>query len=239
MNILITICARGGSKGIPGKNIKLLNNLPLISYTINSAKKFAKIYNADITLSTDSLEIKNISEKFDLYTDYIRPSELAQDETSKIDALRDIWRFEENNRKLKYDYFLDLDITSPLRTLEDLIKSFNILINHPEAINLYSVSPPARNPYFNMVELNDEGYAYVCKKLPNNIFTRQSAPKVYAVNASFYFYKRQFYENMYKTATTDKTLIYDIPHLCFDLDEPIDFEFLSYLMSEKKLDFEI
>jgi CMP-N-acetylneuraminic acid synthetase len=237
MNILITICARGGSKGIPGKNIKLLNNKPLISYSINAAFQFAKKFNSDVALSTDDLEILNIAEIYGLKTNYLRPANLATDQIGKIDVLRDIWEYEENIRSKKYDFFLDLDVTSPLRTLNDLSEAFLKFLENQDAISLYSVSPPNRNPYFNMVELDKNGYAYISKLLPDKILSRQAAPKVYAVNASFYFYRRCFYEKNYNTATTDKTIIYEVPHICFDLDEPIDFDFLSYLLENNKLGF--
>ena len=148
MNLLITICARGGSKGIPGKNIKNVFNKPLIAYSIECAFKFARLYNADVTLSTDSDEIKKVAALFNLKTDYTRPADLATDTAGKIPVLRDVWKYEEQNRNKKYDYFLDLDITSPLRTIEDLNGAFEMIKNNTNALNLYSVSPAHRNPYF-------------------------------------------------------------------------------------------
>ena len=239
MNMLITICARGGSKGIPGKNIKSVNNKPLIAYSIDCAFKFAELHQADITLSTDDAEIKLIAEKYYLKTAYIRPAELATDTAGKIAVLRDVWKYEEKIKNKKYDYFLDLDITSPLRTLEDLQLAFDMIRNRPDAYNLFSVSPPHRNPYFNMVEEGEDGYYKICKPLPAYIHSRQMAPKVYDANASFYFYSRKFFEANLLSAATDKTLVYIVAHLCFDLDEPIDFEFLSYLLENNKLNFSI
>ena len=90
MKILITICARGGSKGIPNKNIKEINGLPLIGYSIRTALEFANKYKADIGLSTDSKKIKEISKSLGLSTKYVRPVELASDEAGKIFAIKDI-----------------------------------------------------------------------------------------------------------------------------------------------------
>ena len=238
MKILITICARGGSKGIPGKNIKMLNGKPLIGYSIDVAKKFAEKHDGTtITLSTDSDEIIRVAKECGLESDYKRPDYLANDTCGKIDAIKDIVLFREKTDGCTYDYVLDLDCTSPLRTLQDLEEAFGEIQSDEEAINSFSVSKPNRNPYFNQVEQKENGYYGLVKKLEGTVLSRQSAPKVYDLNASFYFYKRKFFDLGYKGAITDKTKIYLVKHTCFDLDEPLDFEIISYLLENNKLDF--
>lgn len=239
MNILITICARGGSKGIPGKNIKNIGGNPLIYYSLIVAQQFQKVVeNVDIVLSTDSEQIKKVVKSFNLnvFTDYIRPERLATDVAGKLEAIVDVKSFMEDKNGARYDYLIDLDVTSPLRSLKDIKQAFNILEKDKKALNIFSVSPANRNPYFNMVEQNETGYYTLCKK--GEFLTRQSSPKVYDMNASFYIYRRSFFDNNYKTAITDKSLIYNVPHICFDLDHPIDFEFMEYLITNNKLDFE-
>lgn len=238
MKILITICARGGSKGIPGKNIKPLNGQPLIGYSIAVAKEFQSVFEGtDIMLSTDSEEIIRVAGVYGLKSDYKRPEYLANDTVGKIDAIKDLVLYSESKQGQTYDYILDLDVTSPLRNLQDLKIAFDILRSDENAINLFSVSEAGRSPYFNMVEQKENGYYAQVKMPDNNVFTRQSAPQVYDLNASFYFYKRSFFDMGYKGAITDRSLVYKVPHICFDLDHPIDFEIISYLMSNKKLDF--
>jgi len=240
MKILITICARGGSKGIPGKNIKLLNGKPLIDYTIQVARQFQKKFkDVTIVLSTDSDEIAKVAEACGLKSDYRRPDYLAGDTVGKIDAIRDVQSWAEGINDCKYDYVLDMDVTSPLRNLEDLINAFELILDNDEAINIFSVSPANRSPYFNMVEQKENGYFAQVKQPSGLVFTRQSAPKVYDLNASFYFYKRVFFECGYKGAITDKSIIYEVPHICFDLDHTIDFEIISFLMVNNKLDFQL
>ena len=95
MSILLTLCARGGSRGIPGKNIKLINGKPLISLSIEVAKSFSKIYDVDIALSTDNEDIKNIASLYDVKTNYIRPDFLASDSAGKLDTIRHLLNFEE------------------------------------------------------------------------------------------------------------------------------------------------
>ena len=238
MNVLITICARGGSKGIPGKNIKLINNKPLIYYTIDLAKKLASHLNAKIAISTDDLAIRKAAERCDVFSQYSRPDYLATDTVGKADTIKDLLLYEESLVNIKYDYILDLDVTSPLRTLEDLERSFEILKNNKEALNLFSVNSAARNPYFNMVEQNNKGFYSLVKTNPDgSTMTRQSAPKVYDMNASFYWYRRSFFESNFKSAITNKSLVYKMNHICFDLNHPIDFLFMEYLLVNNKLDF--
>jgi CMP-N-acetylneuraminic acid synthetase len=235
MRILITICARGGSKGIPGKNIKLLNGKPLIAYSIEIANKFSNIYNCDIVLSTDSITIKNVAAEYGLNSKYERPIELSLDETGKIETLKHVIRYQENIVNQNYDFIIDLDITSPLRNVFDLESGLEILKKDQNALNLYSVSLANRNPYFNIVEKKDNGYFDVVNK--GLYFSRQKAPKVYDMNSSFYIYSKKIYLANQITTTTSNSLIYIMPHICFDLDHPLDFDFMEYLLTNNKLDF--
>lgn len=238
MKGLVTICARGGSKGIPGKNIKLINGKPLIYYSLAVAEELSKKYDLDIFLSTDSQEIKDVvkaSTFSQVNIEYVRPDFLANDTAGKLDAIIDVYQFAEKENNINYDFVIDLDVTSPLRTAEDLAASIELLFNNDEALNLFSVSPANRNPYFNMVEEKDNGFYELCKE--GQFLTRQSAPRVFDLNASFYVFKKAFFAENHKTVITDKSLVYEVPHLCFDLDHNIDFEFMSFLLENKKLDF--
>ena len=215
-----------------------MNGQPLIGYSIAVAKEFQSVFEGtDIMLSTDSEEIIRVAGVYGLKSDYKRPEYLANDTVGKIDAIKDLVLYSESKQGQTYDYILDLDVTSPLRNLQDLKIAFDILRSDENAINLFSVSEAGRSPYFNMVEQKENGYYAQVKMPDNNVFTRQSAPQVYDLNASFYFYKRSFFDMGYKGAITDRSLVYKVPHICFDLDHPIDFEIISYLMSNNKLDF--
>ncbi len=238
MNILVTICARGGSKGVPGKNIRKLAGLPLLHYSLNHARLFAEKYNAHIVLSTDSDDIAKVAEAFGLPTEYRRPIELAQDHSGKVDALKHVLGYMENKGQLKYDYLLDLDVTAPLRTLEDLDTAFQVLLKDENAYNIFSVSEPHRSPYFNQVEKKENGYYDLVKPL-GNIVSRQQGPKVYDMNASFYIYRRFFFTNEFVKPVTQKSLIYLMPHICFDIDNETDFLMMDYLVANNKLGFKI
>jgi len=239
-SILITICARGGSKGIPGKNIRDLNGKSLIGYTIETANAFkAGKDNVDIILSTDSEEIRYSAASFGLETEYHRPEHLASDTAGKIDVMADALHFAERKNGIRYEYLLDMDVTSPLRTVADMESALAQLAGRPEAFNIFSVSPASRNPYFNMVEEQPDGTVDLAKRPDQPFLTRQSAPNVYDMNASFYIFRRRFFDAGQKSSVTNCSLAYIMDHLCFDLDHPIDFEIMEFLLRKNKLDFKL
>ncbi len=233
MNILITICARGGSKGIPGKNIKPVGGRPLIAYTIGIARRVAERHGADTVLSTDSEEIREVARRYGLSTDYDRPAFLADDTCSKCDAIKDAMLYAEKVHQKRYDCVVDLDVTSPIRTTEDVERSIALLESDPGALTVFSVNPCARNPYFNMVEEKGDGYYGVV--LGGRYTTRQSAPKVYDMNASIYVYRREALDRENPRAVTDRSLVYVMDHVCFDLDEPSDYDYLAFLLDTGRI----
>ena len=239
MTTLITICARGGSKGIPGKNVRPLNGIPLLHYSIEVARRYAVANSGTaVALSTDDTQIKAVAAAAGLTSSYTRPDELSGDKVGKVDVLYDLLEYEEQRTDTIFDLIIDLDVTSPLRTVADLQHSTSKLLSDPGALNLFSVSPAGRNPYFNMVELNADGRASLVKARDAAFVTRQSTPPVYDLNASFYHYKRSFFEAGMRVAITPaESLVYVVPHLCFDLDEPLDFDIMEYLIASEKLDF--
>jgi CMP-N-acetylneuraminic acid synthetase len=235
MNLLITICARGGSKGIPGKNIKPINGIPLINYTINTAKSFSNLFESEIAISTDDMNILEVCKSMGEETAYKRPIDLSTDTAGKIDTIYDLVIFYEKLKGIRYEYILDLDVTSPLRTIDDLNQAFEILKQDKKALNIFSVNKANKNPYFNMVEQKEDGYYELSKK--GDFLTRQSAKPVFELNASFYFYRRNFFDSELRKVINENSLIYEMKHICFDLDHPIDFEFMTYLIENNKLDF--
>ncbi|MBT4958482.1 MAG: acylneuraminate cytidylyltransferase family protein [Flavobacteriaceae bacterium] len=238
MEVLITICARGGSIGIPKKNIKPLNNTPLINYTINLAKKVANRWNAKIALSTDNEEILNTARLSNINTSYLRPKSLSNNKSGKVETLDHLVDYEEKKLSKTYDFILDLDVSSPLRNLDDIINGFNIISKDKNMLNLFSVSNPNRNPYFNVVEENKlTGYYNLVKKLNKPVQSRQMAPKVFDMNSSFYWYRRSFFNSGNNSPITDRTGIYIMNHICFDLDHNIDFTFMEFLIKNNLLDF--
>jgi CMP-N-acetylneuraminic acid synthetase len=126
-----------------------------------------------------------------------------------------------------------------MRTVADLEAGLRILLDDPKALNLYSVNHARRNPYFNMVEREKDGYYHLSKKPQKPVLSRQTAPVVYELNASFYFFRREFFRQSWTSAYSDRALVYLMPHPCFDLDEPVDFDFLEFLIQERRLGFDL
>ena len=228
MKILGTICARGGSKGVKGKNLKMLNGKPLIAYTIELAIKWGKF--DKIIVSTDDENIIKIAKDYGIDVPFVRPKELSTDNAGKIGAIKHAVKFLENQNEF-YDVVIDMDATAPLRTLEDIDSCLKLFLDN-DVNNVYSVCECHKNPYFNMVELGANNYVHISKKLSSDILSRQMAPKVYEMNASIYVYNKDFLLAT-NSVHSDKTMVYVMPQeRSVDIDNQIDFNFVEYLLKE-------
>lgn len=179
MKPLIIIPARGGSKGVPGKNIKLLNGKPLIQYTIEAALEVTD--KESIIVSTDCEKIKAVVENLGIKVPSLRPKELASDNAGTYEVL--LYEITQLDKKDKfYDYFIFLQATSPFRTVKQ-IKEALILYNNNLDM-LVSVKETKANPYFVLREEDENGFL-----VPSKSFTaarRQDAPKVWELNGAIY-----------------------------------------------------
>lgn len=229
-NLLITICARGGSKGVKGKNIRQLVGKPLIYYTIKQAKEWGKA--RYIVVSTDSKEIAHIAKDFGVEVPFLRPIELATDTSGKIPAIRHALITSEKIYKENYNIVMDLDVTSPIRKVSDLENAYKLFLEKKPK-TLFSVVPAHRNPYFNMVEVDINGKAHVCKS-SKEFIRRQDAPQVYDANASIYLYNRDYLlDENNKIVISDNSIIYSMDPICrTDIDSEIDFKYIEFLVKE-------
>ena len=235
MNILGTICARGGSKGVPNKNIRNLAGKPLISYTISVMKQWGKA--SKIITSTDSPEIARIANEYGAETPFMRPKELATDTAPKIPAIQHALKFCEDHYNTKYDVVIDLDPTAPLRTVNDLEKALE-KFTQTKAQVLYSVTVAKKNPYFNMVELDKNGNAHLSKSLESEFFRRQDAPTVYAINGSIYIFDRDFLIDT-KSLHCEREKVYVMDEIAsVDIDREIDFKFIEFLLESGYFQFD-
>lgn len=233
MNIdrLCTICARGGSKGIPNKNIRMLLGKPLIAYSIEVAKA-SGLFSA-IAVSSDSEEILKIAEKFGADLLVQRPAELASDQAAKIPAIQHAAGEAEKIAKKTFKTFVDLDCTSPLRKVSDLAEAVSLFESHKTATNLITASPSRRSPYFNLVELAADGYVHLSKAGAGTI-RRQDAPKSFDMNASIYIWNRE--SLLQAKQLFDKTILFEMPEeRSVDIDSELDFKIVELLMKEKHL----
>ena len=173
MKILVVIPARGGSKGIPHKNIKPLAGKPLIYYTIDVARQI--VSDDDICVTTDNAEIIDCVENYGLKVPFVRPSELATDTASTYDVLLHALNFYEQQGK-HYDAMLLLQNTSPFRTSDQVKEALKLYSNDIDMV--VSVKECSANPYYCVFEENSEGFLNISKG-KGNITRRQDAPKVY------------------------------------------------------------
>jgi len=233
MKILVTICVRGGSKGVKNKNIKKILDKPLIQYTIETAKKWGK---ADrIICSSDSEKIIEIAKKAGANAPFIRPSFLAGDNVGKINVIRHAAVKSEEIFKEKYDIIVDLDVTAPIRKTKDLDNCLKIFKEKKPDV-VFSVVPSRKNPYFNMVEEKKDGFVKLVKPLDKSVIRRQDTPKVYDMNASIYFYKRDFlFDKKTDVVTsTDKAAVYVMDDIsAVDIDNEKDFRYIEFLIKNK------
>ena len=173
MKVLCTICARQGSKGVPGKNTKEMLGKPLIAFSIEQALE-SNLFDK-IVVSTDSEEIKKIAKKYGAKCWFYRPEELCKDDSAKITAIQHALRESEKKFNCKFDQIIDLDVTSPLRNVQDIRKAYNIFLKDG-LDNLITGTRSRRNPYFNMIEIKD-GKVELSKKLKNAPTSRQKSHK--------------------------------------------------------------
>lgn len=194
MNMLFTICGRAGSKGIHNKNIKLFVGYPLPLYTISAIDLFLKncetTFEKDIVLNTDSPELIDImyNNEFRYINVINRTPELGGDTIGKIAVVQDCLVQMQQKTGRCYDIVIDLDITSPLRTVTDIE---NVLKKHCDcnADVTTTVTTARRSPYFNQLMKTENGY----KKIIDAKYTaRQQAPELFDMNASIYAYNPSF-----------------------------------------------
>lgn len=230
MKVLCTICARGGSKGVVNKNIRLIEGKPLIAYSIEQAKQ-SKLFE-HIVISTDSDEIAQAAKKYGAEVFFKRPAHLAEDTSPKIPVIRHAFEASEAYYKEKFDVLVDLDATSPLRTSDDIVQAYK-KFKQDDADNLITAMPSRKSPYFNIVEVSPDGKISRSKSLPQTVTRRQDAPKCYDLNASIYIWKRDVLltEN---TLYLNKTSLYVMPEeRSFDIDTETDFKIVVCLLKER------
>ena len=229
MTRICTICARGGSKGVKNKNILPLAGKPLIAHSIDRAQR-SGLFDA-IAVSSDSEAILETASQYGADFLIERPLELASDTAAKLPVIRHCAAAAEQRLGTQADIFVDLDATSPLRSVED-IKDVVALIEAGGIGNVITGTPSRRSPYFNMVELAENGAPRLVKSLPNSIQRRQDAPACFDMNASIYAWTRDalFAEG---PLMNDRTRLVVMPEeRSQDINSLLDFKIVEMLMTQ-------
>lgn len=224
---LVIIPARGGSKGIPHKNIKPLNGKPLIYYTIDVARSL--VDDDNICVSTDDPDIISCVKEYGLKVPFVRPAALATDKAGTYEVLLHALNYYENQGK-SFDKVLLLQNTSPFRTAEHVKGALELYT--PDIDMVVSVKEVSSNPYYNCFEEDVDGYLHISKG-EGQLTRRQDAPKAYEYNGAIYVINPKSLKTMTlgKFTKRIKYLMDDLHSV--DLDNMIDWKLAEVLLEEK------
>jgi CMP-N,N'-diacetyllegionaminic acid synthase len=226
MTTMASICARGGSKGVPGKNMRRLLGRPLIAYTIEQALKVPEI--DGVYVSTDSEAIAEIAIAEGATVLGLRPAHLATDSAPKIPVIENLVETVEATGTA-VDRIVDLDPTSPLRAVDDIHNALRLLTPDVDVVITGYLSD--KNPYFNMVEDDGDGWFGLVKPPTTMIAGRQSAPAVYAMNASIYCWHRA---TLSRGLWSGKVRFLEMPReRSIDIDHEMDWLLVEHLLKER------
>jgi len=225
MNTLFLITARGGSKGIPFKNIKSLGGKPLITYSIDIARQFSS--DDRICVSTDSDDIIKVVENHGLKVPFKRPDALATDTSSSYDVIMHAINWY-RSRNLEFENVVLLQPTSPFRTKRNVLDALQ-LYNESDVDMVVSVVKSKANPYYNLFEEDEEGF--LIKSKSSNFTRRQDCPDVYEYNGAVYVFNINSLckYNIGEFKKIKKVLMSDEESL--DIDSPLDWKLAELLIN--------
>ena len=227
--ILCVIPARGGSKGIPHKNIKELNGKPLITYSIDTARQV--FHDEDICVTTDDQQIIQVVENYGLHVPFVRPFHLATDQAASQDVLLHALDFYEQ-KGLFYDVIMLLQPTSPFRLKRHLEEAICLYTDQCDMV--VSVKEASANPYYNLFEADEAGNLHISKG-KGLLTRRQDAPTVWEYNGSIYVINCQSLKTM-RIADFPHKLKYPMEdRYSIDIDVPMDWMIAEEISSKKLL----
>ena len=210
------------------KNLRLINGLPLIAYSLQQAVA-SKLF-AQISVSSDSPEIRAAALTYGATFVVDRPTQMASDTAPKVPAIRHCAETSEKEFG-KFDVIIDLDATAPLRIVADIIGALDLL-KATDADNIITGTPAHRSPYFNLVETDINGIVHLSKPPPKSVSRRQDSPECFDMNASIYVWKRDALLNN-QSLFAPSTRLFVMPReRSFDIDSQADFEMVEWMMSK-------
>lgn len=233
--ILAVIPARGGSKGLPRKNLCLLGGLPLVSHAIRAAKKSRHV--DELVVSTDDAVIAEVAAAEGAKVPFLRPAELATNETPTWPVVRHAVEQWEAASGRSVDAVVVLQPTSPLRT-EDDIDHCVVKFRDTAADMCVTVVAAHDSPYFNMVEVTPESapFARACSRLMLKHSRRQDAPPVYALNGAVYVIRASILPTLENQFRLARFAIHEMPrNRSIDIDSADDLEYAEWLVLRSSL----
>lgn len=227
--VVAFIFARGGSKGVPRKNIRLLAGRPLIAYAIETARAGRGVKR--VIVSTDDAEIASVAREYGAEVPFLRPADLATDTASEWMAWQHAIR--EVSRNDPFDVFLSVPTTSPLRAVEDLDACVGLLLEGGADI-VVTARPSERSPYFNMVRLDERGFARLVIAPAGEVSNRQAAPKVYDLTTVAYAARPEFVLRAASLFEGAVKAVLVPPERAVDIDTELDFDIAEFLMRRRQ-----
>jgi CMP-N,N'-diacetyllegionaminic acid synthase len=230
MTLLCTICARGGSKGVAGKNSREFLGKPLLAWTIEQARQTGLF--ETIAFSSDSDLLLEAALKSGADIAVKRPDVMATDTAPKIPAIHHCLEQAIAHTGNVPDIFVDLDVTSPLRLPSDIVGAVELL-QQTNAPNVITGAPARRSPYFNLVEARKDGSVYLAKTVDPPITRRQDAPRCFDMNASIYVWRvAAFLEH--PAVFYPDTQLFEMPEeRSVDIDSDLDFTLVELLFRKR------
>ena len=231
MNIFAFIFARGGSKGLPGKNIRKLDGKPLIAWSIEQGKSVNAIER--IIVSTDSKEIAEVALQYGAEVPFLRPENLSNDDSPEWMAWPHALNYLLETEGKIPEIMVSIPATAPLRHMHDIEKCIE-MYRAGGADVVVTVTKPFRNPYFNMVKNINDGLVGLVVETPSTIFNRQQAPKVfdmttvcYVASTKFVMNHSSLFQGRVKAVEVDK-------ESAIDIDTIFDFKMAEAILSLRK-----
>jgi N,N'-diacetyl-8-epilegionaminate cytidylyltransferase len=232
MKYVALICARGGSKGVPGKNIRLLAGRPLIGWAIQAVKQVSQL--SRIIVSTDSEEIARIAKEQGAEVPFLRPSVLAEDNSPEWLVWRHALDYLAGDGHEDLGGLVVVPPTSPLRSSQDIENCINEY-ERKEVDVVITISEANRNPYFNMVTVDNHGSAELVISPKTKIFRRQDAPNIFDVTTVCYVARPQFVQQYAGIFEGKVRSVFIPPERSLDIDTELDFKFAEYLITEREI----
>jgi len=230
MNAVAFIFARGGSKGLPKKNLRLLCGKPMIAWSIEHAKSIKRIRR--VIVSTDSEEIASVAREFGAETPFMRPPELARDDSPEWLAWRHALNYLLESEGSLPDVMVSVPVTAPLRSAEDIEKCLDEFANR-ETEAVVTVSEAHRSPFFNMVKRDQDGTVSLVIPSSSTVARRQDAPAVFDMTTVAYVVSPQFvlaHNSLFEGRVRAVTIPLE---RAIDIDTLLDFQIAEFLMQQR------
>ncbi|BCL60664.1 acylneuraminate cytidylyltransferase [Desulfomarina profundi] len=221
------ICARGGSKGVPGKNIRKLAGIPLIGHAILKAMEVENI--SEVFVSTDSDEIAEVARKYGAIVPFRRPEYLAEDDSPEWKVWQHAVRYLQDNYGKPFFGMVVIPATAPLRSAEDIRRCVETFEEN-DCDCVITVTEAHRSPYFNMVLTTEDGYSHLVIEREEHVFRRQDVPVVYDMTTVAYVVHPEFVlsaENIFSGKV--KHVVIPVER-ALDIDTELDFKIAEFLL---------